>query len=430
MIHRRFHHYEIEKVERPSPGETYVAIDLRLNRKVRIRLLPTYLLGSWNAEMFRREVRAAAALNHPNVISVLEVFSEADRICVVTEFVEGLSLDRIAGQEVLPASEVVKVTRQVASGLAEIHRAQIVHRDLSPRNILIGPQGLVKIIDLGLASIIQDLPEESRPLEERRSRVPYRSPESLLGGAVGPRSDLYSLGVVMFELLTAHLPYEAETPTEIAEAMLTGPHVSVPAYNANVPPRLSQIIYQLLQTDPSARIQTADELLTELKDIKFDVEIDWPSEEIVAPAPLVSGPREVESNLRNSAPASRRVNVWLEHGALPLEVGTKYKIGINIGAPRNETVGGGEFHEPLWGNRNELELLILLTGRGVKVEPAWCHATLPKHRDMDKVYFHVVAYEAHVIELYLSIFLQRELTLLEEFRITLETVAPLARAAL
>lgn len=126
--------------------------------------------------------------------------------------------------------------------------------------------------------------------------------------------------------------------------------------------------------------------------------------------------------------AERKVNAWLEDAQLPLQVGERYKIGVNIGAPRQDALGGGPFHEPDWGNQNQLDLVIALHGRGAKIEPVWQYGTLPKSSDMPAVYFDVEPHEEGMLELYLSIFLAHELVLLEEFQLTFEVVATSSEA--
>lgn len=211
MIGKNISRYKIlALLGRGGMGEVYLAEDTELGRKAALKFLPPEY-GSdpeLNAR-FKREARAAAALNHPNIITIYDVGEYQNRAWMAMEFVDGESLKDLIARQELSIAEVIDLAVQAGEGLGEAHRARIIHRDLKPANILLNQRGRVKIADFGLAR-----QEDMTPftVEGAVMGTPaYMSPEQIEGTRLDPRSDIFSFGVVIYELVTRRLPFKGET---------------------------------------------------------------------------------------------------------------------------------------------------------------------------------------------------------------------------
>jgi serine/threonine protein kinase/predicted negative regulator of RcsB-dependent stress response len=282
----RFNQYRIiSHLGAGGMGEVYLAEDTSLRRKVALKFLPSVLTkNKTHLRRFEVEARAVAALSHPNVCIIHEVIQTEDRRhCIVMEYIDGLTLrDRIA-QGQINVNEAVEITLQIAAALSSAHATGIVHRDIKPENVMLRGDGYVKVLDFGLAKLgdIRPVPlnseEDTRTLELKTlpgvlvGTVAYMSPEQARGLQVDSRTDIWSLGVVLYEMLAARKPFAGPTPTDviisIAERQPEPLEKSVPEASS-----LQPIITKTLAKDRNDRYQTAEELLLALKNSKRELE--------------------------------------------------------------------------------------------------------------------------------------------------------------
>jgi len=251
-------------------GEVYRARDTRLGRTVAIKLLPeAFSRDAERRERFRREAIAASALNHPNICTVHDLVEAGGQFLIVMELVEGKTLHAALAGGPLPPADVLPIAIQVADALAEAHRAGILHRDVKCGNIALGPRGQAKVLDFGLAKIVGTGDPEGATLEKVTAEgtasgtLGYMSPEQLLGKPLDRRSDLFSFGVVLYEMVTAQLPFQGGPAIAVAHAIL---HAEPRDFgNRPVPEPLKAIIRKLLRKEPGKRYASAEELLVELR---------------------------------------------------------------------------------------------------------------------------------------------------------------------
>jgi serine/threonine protein kinase/Tol biopolymer transport system component len=271
--------YEIrQKIGAGGMGEVYLAHDEQLNRSVALKvLLPEFCCDAERTERFRLEAKAASALNHPNIITIYEVGIEDERLFIATEFVDGVTLrERLSAGE-LTYLDAIKIVEQVADALAVAHDAHIVHRDIKPDNIMIRKDGIVKILDFGLAKPIfeQRVGAEDETVRLVKTQpgmvmgsVRYMSPEQARGKVTDERTDVWSLGVVLYETLTGKNPFEGETISDSLAAVI---HVE-PAPLEDVPEELQRIVRKALKKKSAERYQSIKDLALDLKDLRTEVE--------------------------------------------------------------------------------------------------------------------------------------------------------------
>ena len=248
-------------------GEVFLAYDERLDRKVAIKRIRSDAGATpERRERFRREARVAAKLNHPAIVQIYDVLTEGDVSYIVMEHVEGTNLRRLLDDGPLPAGEVVVLARDVAQGLAEAHQQGIVHRDLKSENVLVTPEGRAKIADFGIAKRVLAGPEEGSLTADGRVLGTFRtmSPEQARGEPVDFRSDLFSLGVLLYEALTGQSPFEAENELAMLSRIVHGRQIPVRKVRPEVPQELSDLVDQLLEKDPLARPRSAREVANSL----------------------------------------------------------------------------------------------------------------------------------------------------------------------
>jgi TolB-like protein/Tfp pilus assembly protein PilF len=259
-------------------GVVYLAWDERLDRKVALKLLPQSMVAN-EAELGRlkREARTASALNHPNIVTVHDIGEVGSTHYVATEFIEGTTLRERITKAPIPPNEAVDIAAQVASALCVAHRAGIVHRDIKPENIMLRPDGFVKVLDFGIAKLTQ---QESlgtttvfrAQLATQQSMVlgttRYMSPEQAMAQHVDARSDLWSLGVVLYEMLAGHTPFEGKKATDVLAAIFDRDPQPLKHGAPIVPRALQTVVDKSLRKDPAERYQTAEDMLSELRAIK------------------------------------------------------------------------------------------------------------------------------------------------------------------
>jgi len=261
-------------------GEVYLAQDSRLGRKVALKVLPEdFSRDQDRVARFKQEAKSASALNHPNVATIYET-GEAEGIgYIAMEYVEGKTLTARVSGRALGSTEIIEIASQVADALDEAHSRGITHRDIKSANIMITPRGQAKVLDFGLAKLtparseglISDIPTE-RLTEPGMvmGTVQYMSPEQALGKDLDHRTDIFSFGVVMYEMATGRLPFSAATATETIERITHGQPEAIARFNYEVPADLERIIRKCLEKDRERRYQTARELLVDLKNLKRD----------------------------------------------------------------------------------------------------------------------------------------------------------------
>lgn len=249
-------------------GMVYLAEDLQLGRQVAIKVLsPRMINDTVMRRRFIKEARSASALNHPNICTIYQVGQESGLDFIVMEFVEGQTLKEMIQQRPFEPAVLARVGIQIAEALAHAHARRLIHRDVKPANIMINAEGRVKILDFGLVKWLaaENLPHSTASgLTEQGAilgTVHYMSPEQIKGEAVDHRTDLFSLGVVLYEMAGGKPPYAAENYVGIMHAILYQPPPPLPP---GVPPALSRIVFKALEKDPSDRYPSADEVRADL----------------------------------------------------------------------------------------------------------------------------------------------------------------------
>src|SRR5215510_4830689 len=279
-------HYQIERqLGAGGMGVVYLAHDTRLGRPAALKLLrPDLTQDPERMRRFRREARAASALNHPNILTIYEVGQAdspaGDAHFIAAEFVDGQTLRELFERAGLTLGAALDILIQVAGALSAAHEAGIVHRDIKPENIMLRKDGLVKALDFGLAKLAEHDALPQRDSFARATTQPgavmgtvsYMSPEQARGLEVDERSDLFSLGVVMYETLTGRAPFEGETTGDVLVALLAGEPRSLTRYVAKLPDALQEIIDRALAQSVERRYETARELGADLKRLKQDLE--------------------------------------------------------------------------------------------------------------------------------------------------------------
>ena len=283
MIGRTLSHFRIvAKIGEGGMGVVYRAEDEKLRRPVALKVLPPDRVGNEERRLrFLREARAAAAVTHPNIATIYEVGEAEGVVFIAMELVEGKSLRALIAGRPLPLKEAVRIAVEIAEGLARAHQSHVIHRDLKPENIVVGTDGRVKILDFGLAKLL----EEPAPHDMDRSRLPtisveltregkilgtaaYMSPEQARGEAVDARSDLFSFGIVLYEMVTGRAPFQGRTSTDVLSAILRDQPVPAAQLNPEAPVELVRIIGECLEKDPQDRCQHADQLAVDLRRLK------------------------------------------------------------------------------------------------------------------------------------------------------------------
>ena len=258
-------------------GDVFLANDLRLHRRVALKLLPRELAqDNGRLRRFRREARAVSALNHPNIFTVHEVGQIESLNFIVAEFIEGETLRNRMRRQRLGVREALGIATQIASALAAAHKAGIVHRDVKPENIMLREDGIVKVVDFGLAKLTQ--PQSSTTSTEAPTltnlttdpgtmmgTVSYMSPEQARGVDVDQRTDVFSLGVLVYEMIAGERPFEGETTSDVIVSLLTKDPAPIASHNAEVPVELERIVWKCLEKNCDTRYQSAQQLLGDLE---------------------------------------------------------------------------------------------------------------------------------------------------------------------
>jgi serine/threonine protein kinase/Tfp pilus assembly protein PilF len=282
MIGRTLAHYRITAVIGiGGMGQVYRATDMKLGRDIALKVLPQETSADpARLERFQREARALAALDHPGIVSVFSV-EEADGIHFLTmQLVEGRSLDQLIPEGGLLPAQLLEIGEALCDALAAAHEKGIIHRDLKPANIMVGDGGRIKVLDFGLAklgALPAELAGSQLPTEMHTSdgmvmgTVPYMSPEQVSGRAVDPRSDIFSLGVILYEMASGSRPFQGNSPAELISSILRDSPRPVTEIRSDLPTDLAPIIQRCLEKEPGSRYSTARSLHADLRKLRSDV---------------------------------------------------------------------------------------------------------------------------------------------------------------
>jgi serine/threonine protein kinase/Tol biopolymer transport system component len=286
--------YEIVRlIGRGGMGEVYLARDEKLKRNVALKLLPEDSTRNKDRlRRFQQEAEAASALNHPNILTIHDLGEVNGQQFIATEFVDGETLRQRMERDRLELSDVLNVTAQVAGALATAHKAGIVHRDIKPENIMLRPDGYAKVLDFGLAKLtetneptasVQAADDVTSSSGVVMGTVRYMSPEQAMGLSVDARSDIFSLGVVLYEMLSGRAPFEGEVASDLIKSVINDVPRPLSELVSNIPVELAQIVSRALARNRAERYQTMTEFLADIEDLKRKLETEQTRDDIPEP---------------------------------------------------------------------------------------------------------------------------------------------------
>ena len=294
-IGTRLGRYEIRrKIGEGGMGEVYQATDNDLNRTVALKILPAHIASQQNRlQRFVLEAKAASALNHPHILTIYEIGAVGDLRFIATEFVEGETLQQRI-KSGLNLGQILEIAIQIAGALSAAHAAGIVHRDVKSENIMVRTDGYAKLLDFGLAKLIEPETLDGDPDAPTRAQVHtgpgvvmgtanYMSPEQAKGMPTDARTDLWSLGAVLYEMVTGHVPFVANSATETLALILQKEPPPLTRYSDEVPPELERIVAKALTKDREERYQSAKDLLIDLRNLKRKLEVSAEIERTASP---------------------------------------------------------------------------------------------------------------------------------------------------
>src|ERR1044071_90363 len=273
----------LSRVGAGGMGEVYLARDTRLGRNVAIKILPAeFTTDEDRVRRFEREAKAASALNHPNIITIHEFGEAAGSHYIATEYIEGKTLREYIATEAMTARDALDVAVQIASALSAAHRAGIIHRDIKPDNVMLRPDGYAKVLDFGLVKLaektmavgsdVTTIGDKTEP-GKLLGTVRYMSPEQARGKTVDARSDVFSLGVVLYEMITHRSAFDGESVADILASILYLEPAPIADFSADAPQELQNVISAALRKDSRERYQSMDEFLADLKELREEMQV-------------------------------------------------------------------------------------------------------------------------------------------------------------
>ena len=329
----------IEKLGSGGMGEVYLAEDTRLGRKVALKLLAQELTQNRDRlSRFDQEAYAASALNHPNILTIYEMGDDGGRHYIATEFIDGKTLRQHLSGPPMELTEVLEIAIQIAGALVEAHEAGIVHRDIKPENVMIRRNGHVKVLDFGLAKLTErpasdetDTEAVTRALVQTDAGLvlgtsQYMSPEQARGKPVDERTDIWSLGVVLYEMATGRAPFTGETKTDVIVAIAKSEPPALARFAPNAPPEFEWIVLKALRKSVDERYQTIKELESDLKKLKQRIEFQSELERSMSPEQYrsaMSGLSETEIHATASRLSTQSQHHSLHTSAIPSATQTR-----------------------------------------------------------------------------------------------------------
>ncbi len=288
-----FGHYEIiEQIGAGGMGEVYLAQDKKLDRKVAVKILnERFSRDESNLQRFIREAKSASGLNHPNILVIHEIGESGDAHYIVSEHIKGKTLRAIFNEKTLKLSEVFDIAIQSAGALCAAHEAHLIHRDIKPENIMIRPDGFVKILDFGLAKLVE---QQAIGLEKATAKqnetakgvilgtINYMSPEQAKGERVDERTDIFSLGVLIYEMLAGRTPFTGDSVSETFANLINQEPQPLARFAANVPDELQRIVSKMIGKNKNERFQTMRDVVTDLKDLRENLSLNEKLERVAS----------------------------------------------------------------------------------------------------------------------------------------------------
>jgi eukaryotic-like serine/threonine-protein kinase len=336
-VGENFGHYKIlDLIGAGGMGEVYLAHDSSLGRRVALKLLPSeFNIDDERTRRFQQEARTASALNHPNILTIYEIGRVEGRRFIATEFIEGKTLRTAIRESVVDAGTAVDIATQIAGALAAAHGAGVVHRDIKPENIMLRPDGYVKVLDFGLAKLSEGesfAGEKAAPNEEQHETRPgmllgtvkYMSPEQARGLKVDGRSDIFSLGVLLYEVVTGRAPFEGATTSDLIASILTAEPASLNRNSPGAPVELQRIVSKALCKDREERYQSANDLLLDLKGLSQDLQL----------ASKIQRSIDLNERSTSSRLAKYLIDRWRLSRALLTMVGLALVVAVGYGIYR------------------------------------------------------------------------------------------------
>jgi eukaryotic-like serine/threonine-protein kinase len=282
-----------QKIGAGGMGEVYLADDESLNREMVVKvLLPEFCCNTDRVNRFKLEARATSSLNHPNIITIYEIGQHDEQLFIATEYIKGETLRSLIERKAISFGSALHIAEQITSGMTAAHNAGIIHRDLKPENIMVREDGIVKVLDFGLAKpTLVESEAETRELVSTKAgmvmgSVSYMSPEQSRGKEVDTRSDLWSIGVVLYEMLAEKTPFEGETMTDILANIIYKEPLPITEILEDAPHELQRILKKSLRKDREERYQSAKDLLLDVKNLRRELELEHELEVSVSPTRL------------------------------------------------------------------------------------------------------------------------------------------------